>query len=418
MQLKPKNGDRHGAANICAILSAATCGLLMATPVTATEGAADQPWRLDLGGLNYVEKDRISVNGASIRLKRQIDENNSVSIRSTYDVVSGSSPTGAVKIQSRSGASGTGYLTKFDATRTSFGADWDTALGELTRLTLAADRSLQKTYESWGVGATLARDFNQRNTTLVVGLGYGKDLVKPEEGIHYGMGLVSENKVWSKDDKKEQLDLQLGLTQVISPSTLLQLNYIRSRGAGYMTNAYKIISVVNSETGSTGDYDALFENRPRVRDSNTIFTQLNQSVGNGVAYLSYRYFWDDWGIHSHMVDLKYRQPLGDNLYIQPHFRYYQQTAADFYRSMLTNTELANLPVYASADYRLARLRTNSLGVKVGYRPSFGGELSARVEVAFQSGEQRPWDAVGIQKNEGVFPTLNATMVHFGYTVPF
>lgn len=418
MQLKPKNGSRHGAASLCAILSAATCSLLMAAPVAASEGDLDQAWRVDLGGLNYVEKDRITVNGASTRLKRQIDENNSVSIRSTYDVVSGSSPTGAVKIQSRSGASGAGYLTKFDATRTSFGADWDTALGEVTRLTLAADRSLQSTYESWGVSGTLARDFNQRNTTLVVGLGYGKDLVKPAEGIHYGMGSIVENKLWKKEDKKEQLDLQLGLTQVIARGTLLQVNYIRSRAAGYMTNAYKIISVVNSETGSTGDYDALYENRPRVRDTNTLFTQLNQSIGNGVAYLSYRYFWDDWGIHSHMLDLKYRQPLAENLFIQPHFRYYQQTAADFYRSMLSNSEFANLPVYASADYRLAKLHTNSLGVKVGYRPNFGGELSARLEFIFQGGEEKPWDAVGVQRKEGVFPTLNATMVHFGYTVPF
>ena len=86
--------------------------------------------------------------------------------------------------------------------------------------------------------------------------------------------------------------------------------------------------------------------------------------------------------------------------------------------MLTNTEMANLPLYASADYRLAKLNTITLGVKVGYRPSFGGELSVRADFIRQNGEDRPWDAVGIQREAGVFPSLKATMVHVAYTVPF
>lgn len=387
-------------------------------PVAAAEGGGDQPWRVDIGALHYAEDDRITVNGGTIRLKRKIDEESSLSVRTTYDVVSGASPTGAVKIQSSSGASSAGYLTQFDAKRTSIGIDWDTSLGELTRLTLAVDRSMQSTYESAGLGATLARDFNQRNTTLVAGIGYSQDLVKPHNGIHYGMGSIAEDKIRKEDDTKGQLDLQLGITQVIARGTLAQLNYVHGWAEGYMTNPYKIISIVNSVTGSTGDYDAVYEKRPRVRDTNALYAQLNQSFGNDIAYLSYRYFWDDWGIKAHTVDLKYRHPLSERLFVQPHVRYYQQTAADFYRSMLTNTEAANLPQYASADYRLAKLHTTSVGVKVGYRPNLGGELSARIELIRQNGEEQPWDAVGIQREAGVFPSLKATMVHFAYTTPF
>lgn len=418
MQLKPENGGRNVAAGVCTILSAATCSLLMAVPVAAAETGADQPWRIDAGAMHYAEDDRITVNEGTVRLRRQINEDNSVSVRTGYDSVSGSSPTGAVNVQSRSGASGASYLAKFDAQRTGIGADWDASLGELTRLTLAVDHSAQNAYESTGVGTTLARDFNQRNTTLVAGVGYSQDVVKPQDGIYYGMSSIADNQVRRRDDTKDQLDLQLGVTQVIAHGTLAQLNYVRGWAEGYMTNPYKIISIVNAVTGSTGDYDAVHEKRPRTRDTNALYAQLNQSVGNGVAYFSYRYFWDDWGIRAHTVDVKYRQPLGERLFVQPHVRYYQQTAADFYRSMLTNTEAANLPEYASADYRLAKLHTTSVGVKVGYRPSFGGELSARAELIRQNGEEQPWDAVGIQREAGVFPSLKATMVHFAYTVPF
>lgn len=418
MQLDQKSGDRKCIANICAILSTATCSLLSAMPVAAADGATDQPWRVDVGTVRYSEDDRIAVNGITSRLKRQISEDSSVSLRTTYDAVSGSSPTGAVKVQSRSGASGAAYMTSFQTERTSMGVDWDGQLDALTRLTVTADRSKQSTYESWGVGTTVARDFNQRNTTLVAGMGYSKDLAKPKDGIHYGLSSIADSTIRLQEDTKDQLDLQLGITQVLTSQTLVQLNYVHSKAEGYMTNPYKIVGVVNSVTGSTGDYDPIYEKRPRNRNTHTLYAQLNQSVGPGVAYLSYRYVTDDWGIRSSMVDAKYRLPLGESVYVQPHVRYYQQTAADFYRSMLTNTEIARLPQYASADYRLAKLNTTTLGVKLGYRPSFGGEMSMRAELIRQNGEDRPWDAVGIQRDAGVFPSLKATMVHVAYSVPF
>lgn len=418
MQLEPQSGDRKGIANICAILSTATCSLLTAMPVAAVETGAEQPWRADIGTVQYSEEDRITVNGITARLKRQITEESSLSLRSTYDSVSGSSPTGAVKIQSRSGASGAAYLTSFSTKRTAVGADWDGQLDALTRLTVTADRSMQSTYESWGVGTTVARDFNQRNTTLVAGIGYSKDLAKPKGGIHYGLSSIADNKIRLQEDTKDQLDLQLGITQALTSSTLVQLNFVHSRAEGYMTNPYKIISVVNTMTGSTGDYDPIYEKRPRTRNSNALYAQLNQHLGAGVAYVSYRHVSDDWGIRSHTVDVKYRHPLGDRVYVQPHARYYQQTAANFYRSMLTNADMAAPPQYASADYRLAKLHTITLGVKVGYRPSFGGELSIRADLIRQNGENRPWDAVGIQREAGVFPSLKASMVHVAYTLPF
>lgn len=418
MQLIKEKGAPPAAAGVCSLLSVATCALLTATPLVAAEASDDQLWRLDVGAMHYDEDERITVDEGTVRLKRQLNEDSSIAIRTGYDAVSGSSPTGAVRIQSKSGASGTAYLAKFDARRTSIGADWDTPLNEALRLTLNADHSTQATYDSTGVGATLAHDLNQRNTTLVAGVGFSRDAVKPEQGLHYGMGSVATRRVWQQDAAKEQLDVQLGLTQVVARGTLLQLNYVRSRAAGYLTNPYKIVSVVNAATGSTGDYDSVFENRPRIRDTNALYAQVNQSVGSGVAYFAYRYFLDDWGIRAHTFDVKYRQPLGQRLFVQPHVRYYRQTDADFYRSMLTNTEVANLPQYASADYRLANMQTTSLGVKVGYRPHAGGELSARLEMVRQRGEERPWDAVGIQREAGVFPELKATILHFAYTVPF
>jgi len=63
-------------------------------------------------------------------------------------------------------------MASFKAARTAVGVDWDTSLSPETRLSLAGDHSSQKTYSSAGFGGSVARDFNQRNTTLVFGASY------------------------------------------------------------------------------------------------------------------------------------------------------------------------------------------------------------------------------------------------------
>lgn len=415
MQLK--KDKQH--TTVATVLSAATCSLLMAAPMTeAADGATDN-WRMDAGAMHYTEDDRITVNEAVVRLKRQLDEDSSVSFRTTYDSVSGASPTGAVELQSVSGASGGAYLADFETTRIGVGVDYETAFVRQTRLSLTLDHSSQDGYSSSAIGGTLSRDFNQRNTTLVAGVGYSDDIIDPEGGIHYGLDATTTTTVRTMEDEKDQFDLQLGVTQVLTRTRLLQVNFVTSRARGYMSNPYKVISVVNEVDGSIlPGYSQHYDKRPRERDSNALYTQLNQGFGDAVGYLSYRYFWDDWGIKAHTVDLRYRHPFGERLYVQPHVRYYQQSAADFYRSMLTNTEVLNLPEYASADYRMAELNTTTFGLKLGYHPGFGGELNARFEVIRQEGEERPDDAIGIQRDNGVFPELDAKMVHIGYSFNF
>lgn len=398
------------------LLSAASASLLLAVPLAHAEGASDQPWRVDVGAMRYAEKDRINVSELNFRAKRQLGEEDSVSLRADYDSVSGASPTGAAKIQSTSSASGSAPTASFTAVRTAVGMDWDTSLSPETRLTLAGDHSSQTSYSSAGVGGSIARDFNQRNTTLVFGASYSVDTIKPANGIHTELKITNAAIIRTASEEKSQVDLQLGVTQVLSREALLQLNYVRGNASGYMTNPYKIISEVDPVSGVNTNGVARTEKRPDKRGSDVLYAQLNYALESAVLYSSYRYFQDDWGIKAHTVDFKYRQTITERLYVQPNIRIYTQSAADFYRSMLYTTEIT--PAYASADYRMAKMHTNSIGVKLGYKPLSGGEFTTRVEVMRQDGEQRPDDAVGVQKQAGVFPTLDAVLFHIGYTLAF
>lgn len=412
-----RKGKVKKGGTVCSLLSAASASLLLAVPLAYAEGvSAAQPWRVDVGAMRYSEKDRIKVSELNFRARRQLGEEDSVSLRADYDSVSGASPTGAVKIQTTSSASGGAPLASFEATRTAVGADWETSVTPDTRLTLAADQSSQATYSSTGFGGSVASDFNQRNTTLVFGASYSSDTIKPANGIHTELKATNVSTIRAASEEKKQTDLQLGITQVLSREALLQFNYVHGQASGYMTNPYKIVSVVDPVTGETGFNVARYEKRPDTRGSNAFYAQLNYAFNSGILYSSYRYFQDDWGIKASTVEFKYRQPITERLYVQPNIRYYTQSAADFYRSMLYSSEIT--PAYASADYRLATMHTNSIGLKLGYKPLSGGEFTARVESIRQDGEQQPDDAVGVQKQAGVFPTLEAMLLHLGYTLPF
>lgn len=419
--------DNKKGGTVRSLLSAASASLLLAAPLAHAENGHQQHaegahqhhsdgaqlWRIDIGSMRYSEKDRISVSEQNFRARRELNEESALTLRADYDSVSGASPTGTTKIQTTSGASGTAFMARFKSTRAAAGVDWETAISPDTRLTLSGDHSSSKMNKSSGIGVTAARDYNQRNTTLIAGASYSVDTIDMD--IKTELTPDSIATIRATSEKKDQIDLQLGGTQVLARGTLLQLNFVHSHASGYMTNTHKFLSVVHPLTGETLTYSPLTEKRPDKRYSNALYAQINHALGSGVFYGSYRYFQDTWGIKAHTVDFKYRQPVTETLYIQPHIRIYTQGAADFYRSMLA---VGETPAYASADYRLAKLQTNSIGVKLGYKPASGGEFTARVEAMRQNGEQHPQDAIGVQRTADLFPELEATIFHIGYTTSF
>ena len=99
------------------------------------------------------------------------------------------------------------------------------------------------------------------------------------------------------------MDILLGVTQVLDRKSLLQVNYTLSSNNGYMTDPYKILSVVDSNTGLIINTDPyLYENRPDSRLSQSLYAKYVHQFNEDVIYLSYRYFWDDWDITAHTID--------------------------------------------------------------------------------------------------------------------
>lgn len=404
----------------------AACALLVGAPVGAhAEANMIDDWKIDAGVLFYneaaafnssdMDEDRISVTESVIFAQGFIGEDEeSLTFKIGHDAVTGASPTGATRVQTSTSASGLAPTAHFTTERLSAGATWDTPVSPGQRMNVTANYSAQHSYASSSAGIALSQDFNLRTTTVTAGLTYTHDILTPEVGIRTPLVNATTAQILDSSETKNQIDLNFALTQVISRTTLAEVSFTRSHATGYLTNPYKILSVVNPVTGETLNLDPVTESRPGERNSNTASAQINHHMG-GVAYLTYMYLWDDWDMTSHVLELKYRTPRWHGVYLQPGARLYNQTAANLYYPYLVE---GNLPQYASADHRLAKMQSYSIGIKSGYNLSKEQEVTMRMEYMLQSGENYPDNAIGVQRDAEFFPDLETWTFSIGYFVAF
>lgn len=409
-------------------LALAACALAGAShPASAT----DTPWSIDSAVLFYSESDRVTVVEPVVFASRDIGNEQILTLRGVFDTMSGASPNGATAsntaqtFTSPSGnttytaAAGETPKRSFRDQRVSLGLDWVRPFSRLVRNTLATTLSNETDYFSLGISDTLTLDSDDRRTTWSLGLALTRDQIEPEGGTPVEFQSINAPAPVpaGDDDGEEQsktvAEIQLGMTRVLSRRSLLQANVSFANHSGYLTDPYKMLSVVNATTGATEDY--LYEKRPDSRASSVLYLKWAYHLERDVFHLSYRNYSDDWGIGSNTVQLKYRHELGDGHYLMPHLRWYNQSAADFYRHSLVAGETVQ---EASADQRLGQFTGTTIGVKYGMPLAGGDELSVRAEVMHQEGESHPSDAIGLQKQVDLFPALDAYIVQIGYSTTF
>ncbi len=413
----------------------ATCTLLHATSQSAV--AAEDDWQIQSDVLLYSEgSSRVSLIEPIVYASKEIAEDEFVDVKLVYDALTGATPNGAhasSQPQSFTNPSGNSSYniaanelplnSTFRDIRFSVIADWNYALDRLTRINWGGSLSSEIDYKSLSASATLSRDYNQRNTTLTAGLALTSDILDPIGSINTPFArMIVANTATPQPkggtDTKQTTDFIVGWTQVINRSTLMQLNYSISMASGYLTDPYKILTIIDPLTGlptsnnNTNELPYVYEKRPDSRSKNALFWRGVHHLTEDVINLSYRYFWDDWGISSHTFDLHYRYELGNGSYLQPHARLYLQSAADFYRHSLNDGEA--LPDFASADYRLGDFTATTIGLKYGKPMGDDQELSMRIEVMNQT-YNTVGTLVGDQLDQDITPDLQAVILQVGYS---
>lgn len=423
--------------HIAGALAMATCNLLGQPVMADTGSGSESPWQFDTALLYYGESDRVTAVEGVVAATKDFGDEHIFSGKLVLDGLTGASATGAVPqpyVQTFTRPSGKGEYQiaagetplddTFRDTRVQLSGQWTQPLWRDYRISTGGQVSKEYDYLSLSVNGSLARDFNQRNSTLSLGLSYAFDSIDPEGGrpvafsrmplrANYASAEAFEQAFEAtrqrSSDSKNTLDLVLGLTQVINRRTIMQFNYGLSLVDGYMTDPFKMLSVVD-EDGVT--QDLLYEQRPDSRVKHNFYWQIKYAMDSGVADLSYRFSTDDWDIQSHTLDSKLRFDLSEHTYIQPHFRYYQQSAAEFYRPYLMAS--AALPDFASADYRIGEMTAYTLGLKYGILMDEGRELAFRLEYYQQDPKNAGFEAPGVLQELDLYPSVKAVMAQVSY----
>jgi len=413
--------------------------------------------------LFYNEADnRVSVAEAVASIIKPLGDQETLTFTPEVDIISGASPTGATPtntlqtIGSVTTPAGELPLKKFNDQRFAIGLTYAHPLDRLRRSETGITYSSERDYSSLGFSYSRMHDFNNKLTTLTLGVSGSADSVTPSTGV-FAAGLTAARSVApatktaapaavvaphvytrasgisvggtsgasgsssggggysSRPSKsKKVVDALIGITQVVNRHLLVQLNYALDDSSGYLTDPYKIISSIDGTTGETVGY--LYEKRPDSRLRQSLYAKAVLHLPTDVIHASYRHYWDDWGIVSDTFDLQYRIQLDGGAYVQPEVRYYTQTAADFFYYALVDG--AVLPTYASADYRLAQMNSTTYGLKLAIPLADSGEFDVRASYMQQTGNGYPTDAIGVQRTQNLYPGLDAYILQIGYSINF
>jgi Protein of unknown function (DUF3570) len=393
---------------------------LMLVPATAKAQSSPTD-RVDFTSLFYGEQGRTQVIEPVVRFTHLMPDGQSISAQLGIDVITGASPTGALpsgSVQTRTSASGRVITSAAGATpvapfhdrRFALDGEWQKPWGRFVTSNLGGHVSREKDYQSLGVDGKISTDFMRRLLTVSIGGGVSHDTVFPLGGTPDG--LSNGTLLHSGSNAKNVSNVLLGASRILSRRWMVSVNGTRTFERGYLTEPYKIISIMNPATGAP--VGSLTEKRPSNRDRSSILLSSVYHLPDDIVYTSYRYYWDTWSVRSHTIDLKYRHVLDGDTYVEPLVRYYQQSAASFYT--IGFTQGAPLPDYATSDYRLGRLSTITVGGTFGFSPDFvTGDWTIRAQYIRQAGNSSPPNAIGIQRRFDLSPPINIYAVVIGYS---
>src|SRR5581483_1776716 len=228
-------------------------------------------------------------------------------------------------------------------------------------IAFGAGNSRESDYVSNGWSVNTLTDLNQKNTTLLAGLAGTDDKIK----VLYNSRAPRQ--------RKHTNDVIAGVTQLLDPRTAVTFNVTWVRASGYLSDPYKLVQKTTQLFPGVFLPITYAENRPTYREKWIALLAVNRSFPElrGALDASYRYYHDTFNTDAHTVDLAWFQRLGEKFVLRPDFRFYDQSAANFYHYNLDLTSIVPFaggprpqgPFYSS-DYRLSALRSYNVGLKL------------------------------------------------------
>ncbi|MDT0643102.1 DUF3570 domain-containing protein [Zunongwangia sp. F363] len=246
-------------------------------------------------------------------------------------------------------------------------------------------------YFSLGFGGSFTKLWNDKNTELTVNGNVFLDTWNPiypyelrpfgEHGKRLGDALFSRyhitgnagyNPVFSEftDKGRNSYSLGFNFSQILTERMQASIALDLVQQSGLLSTPFQRVYFRDIENSFIEDFqladaiEQLPDNRLKVAAGGRLNYYLNEIF---VLRGYYRFYNDDWGIQSHTASLEIPIKLGTKFTLYPSYRYYMQTAADYFAGYEMHTSSEE---YYTSDYDLSRFSANQYSFGVNYTDIF------------------------------------------------
>jgi len=213
-----------------------------------------------------------------------------------------------------------------------------------TFMGLSYTTSEESDYSADSVRFGISQDFFGDLTTIGISYARGRDEVRRNGDAAFA-------------EQTDRQNYRVDLTQILTRNMVLSLNYEGITDEGFLNNPYRQVRFIDPREARGYVYQA--ELYPTTKTSSAFAVR-------GMVYLpwraslraEYRNYSDSWGVSAWNVEVGYIHPFDFGLTLEARYRFYDQTAADFYSDLFPFASSQN---FLARDKELASFANHSVG---------------------------------------------------------
>jgi hypothetical protein len=287
----------------------------------------------------------VTIDGPSLLVRKKFAEKYSVSANYYMDMVSSAS----IDVVS------TASPYKEERNQASLGFDM---LNGKTQYSLNFTNSDENDYTANQASFDISQDMFGDLTTVSLGYARGWDEVRRRD-----------DDIFSED--VDRRTWRLGLSQIVTPKLMMGLAYELVSDERFLNNPYRSVRYLDPTSPAGYAYQA--EVYPNTRVSNAASINARYFLPYRAAVSGdLRFFTDTWGIDSLTAKVGYTHPWGDRWIFEGGYRWYDQSAADFYSDLFPRADAQN---FLARDKELSTFTSHMLSVGATYQlPPLGWKL--------------------------------------------
>jgi hypothetical protein len=215
---------------------------------------------------------------------------------------------------------------------------------------------------TYSIGYMNSEESDYTSDTMSFGLSQDMfgDLTTVSLGYSQGWDTVGKRGDPLFNERVDRRSYRVGLSQVLTRSMLLSLNFESNTQQGFLHSAYRSMRFVTP--GNSYGYGP--EVYPETRTGNAGAARLKYFLPWKAAVEGgYRFYGDTWGITAHTASIEYTQPMWNKWVFSGSYRFYTQSGADFYSDLFPN---ANYQNFMGRDKETSTFSDNALAFGASY----------------------------------------------------